>query len=81
MRFSALLSLVLLAGSLSVAEQRPNLVILFADDMGFSDIGCFGSEIETPHLDRLSSRGLFFLWDFEAIGLAASGLIRVKRSS
>ena len=38
--------------------ERPNIVLLFADDMGFSDIGCFGSEIDTPHLDRLARDGL-----------------------
>ena len=40
--------------------QQPNIVVLFADDMGFSDIGCFGSEIETPHLDQLAENGLRF---------------------
>ncbi|MAS97035.1 MAG: sulfatase [Verrucomicrobiales bacterium] len=39
---------------------RPNIIVLFADDMGYSDIGCFGSEIETPNLDRLASNGLRF---------------------
>ncbi len=42
----------------SKAADRPNIVLLFADDMGFSDIGCFGSEIETPNLDRLAEGGL-----------------------
>ncbi|MEM7392522.1 MAG: sulfatase-like hydrolase/transferase, partial [Verrucomicrobiota bacterium] len=42
------------------AAERPNIVILFADDMGYSDIGCFGAEIETPHLDRLAADGLRF---------------------
>ena len=42
------------------AEDRPNIVVLFADDMGFSDIGCFGSEIATPSLDRLADNGLRF---------------------
>ena len=36
---------------------RPNIVLVLADDMGFSDIGCYGGEIETPHLDRLARRG------------------------
>ena len=38
--------------------SRPNIIFILADDMGFSDIGCFGSEIETPHLDKLSERGM-----------------------
>lgn len=39
---------------------RPNVVLMLVDDMGFSDIGCFGSEIRTPNLDRLASRGVRF---------------------
>jgi len=41
-------------------EKRPNLVLILADDLGFSDIGCYGSEIETPNLDRLAGHGLRF---------------------
>ena len=39
---------------------RPNIVIIVADDMGFSDAGCYGGEIQTPNLDRLASGGLRF---------------------
>jgi len=39
------------------STSRPNLVLLLADDMGYSDIGCFGSEIRTPHLDSLAASG------------------------
>jgi arylsulfatase A-like enzyme len=39
---------------------RPNIVIILSDDMGFSDLGCFGGEIETPNLDALASGGLRF---------------------
>ena len=42
------------------SESRPNIVIILVDDMGFSDIGCYGSEIETPHLDQLAQNGLRF---------------------
>lgn len=38
--------------------SRPNIILILADDMGFSDIGCFGSEISTPNLDRLAARGM-----------------------
>jgi arylsulfatase len=38
--------------------NRPNVVVILCDDMGFSDPGCFGSEIETPNLDRLAANGL-----------------------
>ena len=40
--------------------STPNVIIIMADDMGFSDIGCYGSEIETPNLDKLASQGLRF---------------------
>ncbi len=38
--------------------QPPNILLILADDMGYSDIGCFGSEIQTPNLDRLAAGGL-----------------------
>lgn len=40
--------------------DEPDIVIIMADDMGYSDLGCFGGEIETPHLDRLAGGGLRF---------------------
>lgn len=42
------------------AEEAPNIIVIMADDMGFSDIGCYGSEIETPNLDRMAKEGLHF---------------------
>jgi len=41
-------------------QSRPNIVLILVDDMGFSDIGCYGSRIRTPHLDRLAAGGLRF---------------------
>ncbi len=40
--------------------QRPNILLVLNDDMGFSDLGCYGGEIDTPNIDRLSSGGLRF---------------------
>ena len=40
--------------------RRPNIVFILADDMGYSDLGCYGGEIETPNLDALASHGLRF---------------------
>ncbi|MEM7314181.1 MAG: sulfatase-like hydrolase/transferase, partial [Planctomycetota bacterium] len=42
------------------AGKRPNIVLIMADDLGFSDLGCYGSEIETPNLDHLAAGGLRF---------------------
>ena len=41
-------------------DPRPNIIVIMADDMGFSDIGCYGSEIATPNLDRLAAGGVRF---------------------
>ena len=40
------------------AEERPNFILILADDMGYSDLGCYGGEIKTPNLDRLAENGL-----------------------
>ena len=40
--------------------ERPNILIILADDMGFSDAGCYGGEIQTPNLDSLARNGLRF---------------------
>ncbi len=54
-----LLTLALTAGALPAAD-RPNIVVILVDDMGFSDIGCYGSEIPTPNIDKLAAHGLRF---------------------
>ena len=41
-------------------KKRPNIVLILNDDMGYSDIGCYGGEVETPNLDRLAQGGLRF---------------------
>ncbi len=44
----------------SSRSRRPNVLLIMADDMGFSDAGCYGGEIETPNLDRLAASGIRF---------------------
>ena len=50
----------------SGSDTRPNIVIILVDDMGFSDIGCYGGEIETPNLDKLAANGLRFTQFYNA---------------
>jgi len=45
---------------LAQGADRPNIIIIMVDDMGFSDIGCYGGEIKTPHVDSLAAQGLRF---------------------
>ena len=61
------LPLLLIAGSLlgitpthAQNPDRPNILIMMVDDLGFADFGCYGSEIETPNIDRLAGEGLRF---------------------
>jgi len=44
----------------ATAADRPNFVLIMADDLGFADLGCYGSEIDTPNLDALANQGLRF---------------------
>ena len=44
----------------AAAAERPNFVVILVDDMGFSDIGCYGGEIPTPHIDALAAGGVSF---------------------
>ena len=73
MRF-LLTCMVLASGPLAVAPaaERPNLVIIMADDLGYGDISCYGNRrIHTPHIDRLADQGLRFT-DFHSSGAVCS---------
>ena len=53
--------LLILAQSAAAAdEQRPNILLIIADDMGYADLGVFGSDIRTPSIDRLAAEGIRF---------------------
>jgi len=63
--YSLFIAVAFIAGRQSFAQnkpvnsnKRPNIIIILADDMGYSDIGCFGSEIQTPNLNALAKNGL-----------------------
>lgn len=51
---------LLLTPSSSAADSPPNILLIMADDLGYSDLGCYGSEIKTPNLDGLAANGLKF---------------------
>ncbi|PQO28792.1 arylsulfatase [Blastopirellula marina] len=50
----------LLLSTVALADERPNIVVIMVDDLGFSDLGCFGGEINTPNIDALANGGLRF---------------------
>jgi len=56
----AALAAMLMINSFSAWAKRPNLVVMLADDWGYSDVGAFGSEIQTPHLNQLAQNGTRF---------------------
>ncbi len=59
-RTGAFVVALLFVTAIAFANERPNIVVILADDMGYSDIGCFGGEIPTPNIDALAAGGLRF---------------------
>lgn len=59
---TSVIGTVALASMNAYAQQdnRPNIIVILADDLGYSDLGCYGGEIETPNLDRLAQEGMRF---------------------
>jgi arylsulfatase A-like enzyme len=59
--FRTALALAVLATPLLAADRPPNVVIVYADDLGYGDVGCFGNkDIRTPNIDRLAKEGIRF---------------------
>ena len=56
--FVLLLAFVMIMKAQDLSKKKPNIIIILADDMGYSDIGSFGSEIKTPNLDEMANKGL-----------------------
>ena len=81
--------LMLTCAALASAADRPNFLIIMVDDMGFSDPGCYGGEVDTPHLDKLAAGGLRFsqfyntarCWPSRAALMTGMSWASVKRSA
>ncbi len=58
MKIPLLITGGLAIGAMSFAQQKPNIIVILADDIGFSDLGCFGGEIQTPVLDKMAEQGV-----------------------
>lgn len=54
------LALALALASAAAGSDRPNILLIFTDDQGINDVGCYGSEIPTPHIDRIAAEGVKF---------------------
>lgn len=55
---SVLLAFLFYLPSALLADTRPNILVILADDLGYSDLGCYGGEIQTPNIDRLAASGM-----------------------
>ncbi len=60
MKIIGVLLLNLLLGQALLAAEKPNILLIMADDLGYSDLGCYGGDIATPRLDQLAENGLRF---------------------
>lgn len=62
-RTLALLTVLLLTATSAQSAEKPNIVVIFADDLGYGDLGCYGAKapgVKTPNLDRLAQQGIRF---------------------
>lgn len=57
-KFLTCIALILCATLSSAQQKKPNIIFVLVDDMGYSDLGCYGGEIKTPNIDRLADQGI-----------------------
>ena len=58
--YISLIIIVLIGCTTPKEEERPNIILIAVDDMGWSDLSCYGSEIKTPNIDKLAKSGIRF---------------------
>lgn len=64
--YLATLALLASCGNAERKDARPNILVILADDLGYSDLGCYGGEIKTPNLDKLAENGVRFTHFYNA---------------
>ena len=71
-RFILLLSLPRFINRIVNAQQKPNIIYILADDLGYGDLSCYGQQkINTPKLDKLASRGVQFMQHYGGSSVCA----------
>lgn len=70
------------AGTAAPNDDTPHIIIVMADDMEFSDLGCYGGEIKTPTIDRLAAEGLRFsqFYNCAVCGPSRASLMTVRQA-
>ena len=74
MRFPSFLIVLSLFGVIASAVERPNIVYIMADDCTFRDLGCYGGQAKTPHIDGLATEGMLFERCFQAAPMCSPTL-------
>ena len=78
--FICLSCVVVTEAKTAEVTKRPNILIVMVDDMGFSDLGCYGGEIETPVMDKLAANGLRFTQFYNTAKCHSSPHLRLRMS-
>ena len=84
MKIQCLLFAAILLGLLTennAAADKPNILVILADDLGWSDLGCYGGEIRTPNLDSLAADGLRFTQFYTCTRCCPSRALAQRRGS
>ena len=60
MKLLTFTSLLITCLATCLGAERPNILLIFTDDQGWNDVGCYGSEVPTPNIDRIAEEGIQF---------------------